>query len=104
VRTRGWTDGSGRDLIDLVIAYSGGPVAALVVTDIGRDGTLDGPDLAGLARVIAVTDRPLIVSGGVAALDHLRAIADLGAAGVIVGTALYEGHFTVEEAVAACGR
>ncbi len=106
VAVRGWVDGSGRDLFAAVESFSGSEVAALVVTEIGRDGTLAGPDVEGLARVLEVTDRPVIASGGVGSLSDLRTLANVEVdgrrlEGIIVGRALYEGAFTVEEALAA---
>jgi phosphoribosylformimino-5-aminoimidazole carboxamide ribotide isomerase len=102
VRYRGWEKGTGRQLLDLVEEFSVPGVAAFVVTDISRDGMLSGSDVDGLERVLDATDVPVIASGGVGSLDDIRALAETGAAGVIVGTALYEGRFTVEEALAAC--
>ena len=78
------------------------PPDAFVVTDISRDGTLAGPDVAGLAEVSAATSVPVIASGGVGTLDDLRALAAVpGLAGVIVGKALYEGRFDVGAGLAA---
>ncbi|MDQ1395193.1 MAG: phosphoribosylformimino-5-aminoimidazole carboxamide ribotide isomerase [Acidimicrobiaceae bacterium] len=102
VKVRGWEEGSGRRLADLVERFAGAGVAAFVVTDISRDGMLVGPDVEGLAALAASTAVPVIASGGVGALDDLRALAGTGVAGAIVGKALYEGRFTVEDAVAAC--
>ncbi|HEX2851196.1 MAG TPA: HisA/HisF-related TIM barrel protein, partial [Acidimicrobiales bacterium] len=102
VRYRGWEEGSGQDLFDVIARFTSAGAAAFVVTDITRDGALTGPDLDGYRRVIASTSVPVIASGGVATLDDLRALRDAGLAGAIVGRALYEGRFTVEEAVAAC--
>jgi len=86
-------------------------VAAFVVTDIGRDGMMVGPDLVGLAALLDTTAVPVVASGGVGTLDHLRALARLQShtggrrlAGAIVGKALYEGAFSVAEAVGACAR
>jgi phosphoribosylformimino-5-aminoimidazole carboxamide ribotide isomerase len=106
VRTRGWEEGSGRRLLDLVAALEGPHVAAFVVTDISRDGVLSGPDVAGYAALLAATDVPVVASGGVGTLDHLRTLAALDVmgrrlSGAIVGKALYEGAFTVAEALAA---
>jgi len=70
-----------------------------IYTDAARDGTLSGPDLDG-ARAIAALGLEVIVSGGVASLDDLRAAADAGLAGAIVGRALHEGRFTLAEALA----
>lgn len=78
-------------------------VEAFVVTSVLQDGTLEGPDLAILQVALAATDVPIVASGGVGRLEHLRALSLLGVAGAIVGRALFEGRFTVEEAVAACG-
>jgi phosphoribosylformimino-5-aminoimidazole carboxamide ribotide isomerase len=102
VRVAAWQQGSGQRLDDVVARFTGSGAAAFVVTDIARDGVLDGPDVDGCARLVASTDVPVVASGGVASLDDLRALAATGVAGVIVGKALYEGRFTVEEAVAAC--
>jgi phosphoribosylformimino-5-aminoimidazole carboxamide ribotide isomerase len=105
---RGWTEGSGVDLFDLLARYADRGVAAVIVTDISRDSTLEGPNLEGLAAVLDATSIPVIASGGVGAVPDLEALATLRAsgrslAGAIVGKALYEGKFTVEEAIAACG-
>ena len=107
VAVRGWLEGSGADVIDLARAFSDAGVAALVVTEIGRDGTLEGPDLDGLAEVLGATEVPVIASGGVGSLDDLRKLAGLERAGrrlsgVITGRALYEGAFSVTEAVQVC--
>ncbi len=107
VRTRGGERASGRALGDLVDELARPGLAAFVVTDISRDATLAGPDVDGLAAVAARLEGSgvaLIASGGVGTLDDIRAVADTGAAGVIVGKAIYERRFTVEEAVAACAR
>ncbi len=103
---RGWTQGSGVDLFDLLARYADSGVAAVIVTDIGREFTVEGPDLEGLESVLAATEVPVVGSGGVASLDDLRALARLGTegrslAGVVVGRALYEGAFPVGDAVEA---
>lgn len=107
VAVRGWTEGSGRDLLELASDFGDVGVAALVVTEIGRDGTLEGPDTDGLVSVLAESPVPLIASGGVGTLADIAALARMQALGrelegVIVGRALYEGAFGVAEAVAAC--
>jgi len=105
VAVRGWTSGSGASVLDLVTRFEGDGVAAFVVTDITRDGTLTGPDLRGLGSVLAATEIPVVASGGVGALDDLRALAALEVDGrrldgAIVGTAIHDGRFTVAEALA----
>src|SRR5205807_544232 len=100
VRVRGWEEGSGQRLLDLVHELEGDHVAAFVVTDISRDGALVGPDVDGYAELLAATSVPIIASGGVGSLADLHALAALdGLSGVIVGKALYEGAFTVREAL-----
>lgn len=106
VRTRGWEEGSGRKLLDLVRELEGPHVAAFVVTDISRDGALVGPDLEGYAALLAATEVPIVASGGVGTLEHLHQLAAVSAGGralegVIVGKAIYEGRFTVAEGLAA---
>jgi phosphoribosylformimino-5-aminoimidazole carboxamide ribotide isomerase len=101
VAIHGWTDDTGRDLVTLATQFDRPGVGALVVTEIGRDGTLAGPDLEQLRSVVDAVSVPVIASGGIGTLDDLRAL-DRRLAGVIVGRAIYEGRFTVEEGVAAC--
>jgi phosphoribosylformimino-5-aminoimidazole carboxamide ribotide isomerase len=101
VAVRGWTEGTGVDLVDLVTRFTDAGVAALVVTEIDRDGTMAGPSLEQLRAVLAATPVPVIASGGVGSLGDLDALA--GLAGTIVGKALYEGRFTLAEALAALG-
>jgi phosphoribosylformimino-5-aminoimidazole carboxamide ribotide isomerase len=104
IKFRGWEEGSGRRLLDVAAELALPGVAAFVVTDISRDGALVGPDVEGLAQFQAATPIPVIASGGVASLDDLAALRSLGLAGVIVGKAIYEGRFGVDEAVLTCAR
>jgi len=104
VAVRGWERGSGRDLLEVAAEFAEAGVEALVVTEIGRDGTLEGPDLEGLAEVLEATPLPIIASGGVGTLADLEALSGLRVGdrhleGAIVGRAIYEGAFTVEQAL-----
>jgi phosphoribosylformimino-5-aminoimidazole carboxamide ribotide isomerase len=106
VAVRGWTDATGADLLDLAAALEASGASALIVTEIGRDGTMAGPDLDQLAAVLAATTLPVVASGGVGDLDDLRALRGLRAggrslAGAIVGRAIYEGRVHVDDALAA---
>lgn len=106
VAVRGWEQGSGRDLLDVARGFADVGVEALIVTEIGRDGTLEGPDIDGLGEVLDATELPVIASGGVGSIDDLRALDALRSAGrrlagAIVGRALYEGAFTLPDALAA---
>lgn len=107
IAVRGWTEASGVLASDLIDRFEEAGVAAFVVTDIGRDGMLEGPDVDGLAAVLARTAVPVIASGGVSSADDLRRLAKLEASGrrldgAIVGRAIYEGRVTVAEGVEAC--
>ena len=100
---RGWTRDGG-ELYDVLARLDADGCARYIVTDVHRDGTLTGPNLQLLRDVCAVTDRPVVASGGVASLDDVRALAalvPLGVEGAIVGKGLYAGAFTLEEALAA---
>jgi len=105
LRGRGWeTDGG--DLWTVLERLDREGCSRFVVTDVTKDGTLNGPNLELLSQVCERTDAPVIASGGVSSLDDLRAIATLtgrGVEGAIVGKALYAGRFTLPEALAAVG-
>ena len=98
----GWVDGaSGPAVDDAVERLAEVGVETFVVTAIARDGLLGGPDLDLLGRVLASTRAAVIASGGIATIADLVAVRDLGCAGAIVGRALYEGRFTLPEALTA---
>ena len=106
VAIRGWVEGSGADLVTLAQRFDGIGVAALIVTEISRDGTLEGPAFGQLLAVLTASNIPLIASGGVGTLDDLRALVALEGggrrlSGIIAGRAIYEGRFTVEQGLAA---
>ncbi len=105
VAIHGWEASAGADLLELAAHWSDAGAGALIVTEIARDGTLEGPDLDQLGSVLAVAAVPVIASGGVGSLDDLQALAALGVAdrtlhGAIVGRALADGRFTLEDALA----
>ncbi len=107
VATHGWTERSGRSTTDVAKQFADIGVDALVVTEIGRDGTMEGPDVAGLEALLAVADTSIVASGGVGRVDDVATLAGLSAGerkldGVIVGRALYEKAFTLADAIAAC--
>ncbi|HYO31869.1 MAG TPA: bifunctional 1-(5-phosphoribosyl)-5-((5-phosphoribosylamino)methylideneamino)imidazole-4-carboxamide isomerase/phosphoribosylanthranilate isomerase PriA [Nocardioidaceae bacterium] len=100
---RGWTHDAG-ELFDVLARLDSQGCCRYVVTDVLRDGMLEGPNLDLLRDVCARTDAPVIASGGVSSLADLRALAGLtplGVEGAIVGTALYTGAFTLPEALTA---
>lgn len=98
---RGWTRDGG-DLFETISRLDRDGCARYVVTDVNKDGTLQGPNLNLLREVCAATDKPIIASGGVSTLDDLRALrilTELGVEGAIVGKALYAGAFTLADAL-----
>jgi phosphoribosylformimino-5-aminoimidazole carboxamide ribotide isomerase len=101
VATDGWTTTSSVAAIDLARSFAGEPLAAFLYTDVARDGTRAGPNVDATARLAEATSIPVIASGGVGSLDDLRALAARGIHAAIVGRALYDGTFTLEEAIAA---
>ena len=99
IAVHGWTRGSGLRVEDALDRFPA--AAAFVITDIGRDGMLAGPDVDGLAAAAAAPDVPVVASGGVASLDDVAALAAIPRlSGIITGKALYEGRFGVAEALA----
>ncbi|WP_018871583.1 1-(5-phosphoribosyl)-5-[(5-phosphoribosylamino)methylideneamino]imidazole-4-carboxamide isomerase [Thioalkalivibrio sp. ALJ16] len=97
----GWSKLSHHDVIDLAQHFEADGVVAFVYTDISRDGMMKGPNVEATARLAANVRVPVIASGGISSLDDIRNLAaceDEGITGAIVGRALYEGAFTLEEA------
>ena len=102
---RGWTR-EGGDLYETLDRLTAAGCARYVVTDVGRDGMLSGPNLDLLRRVCERTGAPIVASGGISSLADIRALAELvpvGVEGAIIGTALYVGNFTLEQALDAAG-
>jgi phosphoribosyl isomerase A len=102
---RGWTK-EGGDLYDVLTRLDSEGCARYVVTDVNRDGMLQGPNLELLRSVCAATERPVVASGGITGLADLAALQALvpeGVEGAIIATALYEGRFTLEDALALTG-
>lgn len=97
---RGWQSSGGVAAVDLAAELAALGVPRFVYTDIARDGMLAGPNVAGLQAFIAAARRPVIASGGIATLEHLRAVATAGAEGAIVGKALYAGTLVLADALA----
>ena len=102
VRISGWTQGTGEDIADAAKRLAAAGVARLLVTDVGRDGMLAGPNTELLGEVASAAGIPVIASGGVASIDDLRALIGVhGVEGVVVGKALYAGAIHLPEALKA---
>ncbi|MGB3291841.1 MAG: 1-(5-phosphoribosyl)-5-[(5-phosphoribosylamino)methylideneamino]imidazole-4-carboxamide isomerase [Phormidesmis sp.] len=106
VATRGWLETSEVMAIDLAKQMGAMGAAAIIYTDIKRDGTLKGPNLEALRELANAIDTPVIASGGVSALSDLLSLLGLapaGVSGVIVGKALYTGNVSLKQAIRAVG-
>ena len=101
VAVEGWAETTDLTALDLARRFEDAGVAAIIYTDIDRDGAMQGPNVAATAALANAVRIPVIASGGVSSLDDLRALKDCGAPldGVISGRALYDGRIDVAEAV-----
>jgi len=103
---RGWTK-EGGDLFETIARLDADGCARYVVTDVAKDGMMKGPNLELLRQVCEVTSAPVVASGGVSTLEDIRALTTIvehGVEGAIIGTALYEGAFTLPQALDVAGR
>ena len=99
----GWQESSSLTIGEVLARLSGAGVARILFTDIGRDGTLEGPNLPAIRDVLAASDLGLIASGGVAGLADVETLLSLGdprLEGVVVGKALYSGSLALQDALA----
>ena len=101
VAVDGWTQDTRARAIDVVRALGDAPLAGILYTDVARDGTGEGPNVEATAALARASHVPVIASGGVGTLEHLRVLAKAGIPQCIVGRALYEGAFTLDEAIEA---
>ena len=95
----GWLDDSDTDYISLALAMCEAGAKTIIYTDIGRDGTLEGPGLEGLQKLNDAVPCDIIASGGVATIDDIKALAALNLAGAICGKSIYKGTLSLEEAL-----
>jgi phosphoribosylformimino-5-aminoimidazole carboxamide ribotide isomerase len=94
----GWTEGTGLDPAEAAARYEDLGAGGILFTDIDVEGRLEGVRTDPVRRLVEAVSIPVVASGGVAALEDVRALKGTGAAAVVVGTALYEGRFTLREA------
>jgi phosphoribosylformimino-5-aminoimidazole carboxamide ribotide isomerase len=99
VAIEGWLEVSNRPAVKLAQHCADWPLAAIIYTDIARDGMLAGPNLDALAEMAKAVSLPVIASGGITTLDDLRRLTQLNLAGCIIGRALYEGRLSLPEAI-----
>ena len=102
VATDGWLETSSLNIWDALAMFPS--ASGFVITDIARDGMLEGPDLTGLSAAVAKTSIPVIASGGVSDIADIERLAEIqGLWGIITGRAVYEGRFTVGDAIRCLG-
>jgi len=96
----GWTEGTGLDPAEAAARYESEGAGAILFTDVDVEGQLSGIRREPVERVVEAVEIPVVASGGVSTLEDVRMLKEAGAAAVVIGTALYEGRFTLEEAMA----
>ncbi|NLX59302.1 MAG: 1-(5-phosphoribosyl)-5-[(5-phosphoribosylamino)methylideneamino]imidazole-4-carboxamide isomerase [Phycisphaerae bacterium] len=99
--SRGWLATTAQDVIQYATRLGDLPLAAIVYTDIARDGVMKGPNVEAVGRLAAATRIPVVASGGVTRIEDVHALAGLPIAGMIIGRALYEGTVDLKAAIAA---
>ena len=105
VKTQGWLKGSGISPSELVKKFEDDPIAAIIFTDISKDGMMIGPNIEATSDLANQTKIPVIASGGVSSLDHIIQLEDKkNISGVICGRALYEKAFTYEDVLKVLGK
>ena len=104
VVVEGWTEGAGLSPTEAAARYEDLGATAILFTNVDVEGRLEGIAVDPVRALVESTEIPIVASGGVSTLDDVRTLNDAGAAAVVVGTALYEGRFTLEEAQRAVGR
>lgn len=100
VMIRGWQAGAGIKLLDAIKGMTGTGFTEFLLTDVGRDGTMQGPDLEYLAKACQIPCTNIISSGGISGLQDVVRVREAGASGVILGKALYEGRLDIRSAKA----
>ncbi len=103
IAVRGWTQTSSRSAVDVAKEVSDWPLAGILYTDVAKDGMLGGPNLRQTQAVAEAGKVPVIASGGVGSIEHIRQLKQLPIWGVIVGRSLYEGKVDLVEAIRVAG-
>src|SRR3972149_1658400 len=102
IAVKGWTEVTGTDAIEMAKTFEGIGISAIVFPDIKRDGTLTGPNIESIKKLVSNVNIPVIASGGISGINDIRALLNIknpGIAGVIVGKALYSGAIDLGEAI-----
>ena len=99
ISTRGWLENTGLSALDLVQDMAARGVTRYLHTDVGRDGTLTGPNVDAIEDILSNVRISLVAAGGFAELSHLAEVAKIGVEAVVIGTAIYTGAIDFEDAV-----
>ena len=104
VATHGWTQDSPQRLLDFAAQADRLPLAAIIYTDIAKDGMMAGADIERTKALVETVNAPVVASGGISSIDDIKEIAKTGVEGAIIGRSLYEGTLDLAEAIkaAAC--
>ena len=94
---KGWTESTGIPVLEFMAGLDALPLAGILCTDVSREGQMKGMDLQGATKVINGSRHPVWISGGITTLDELRALDGAGAAGAVLGMAIYTGVIPPEE-------
>ena len=100
VATRGWTETSSKRAADVARQVSDWPLGAILYTDVAKDGMMQGPNLQQTQAIAQAGKVPVIASGGVGNIEHIRQLKTIGVWGAIVGRSLYEGTLDLGQAIA----
>ncbi|MBW8001610.1 MAG: 1-(5-phosphoribosyl)-5-[(5-phosphoribosylamino)methylideneamino]imidazole-4-carboxamide isomerase [Planctomycetes bacterium] len=101
VATHGWTQETSKELIEVALEASKLPLAAIIYTDITKDGMLSGPNLERTESLVDAIDMPVIAAGGVQSVEDVKNLKAIGVEAAIIGRALYEGEIDLSEAIKA---
>ncbi len=104
VSTEGWTQDSSESLPEFAVRAAKLPLAAIIYTDITKDGMMTGPNFERTKALVEAVQLPVIASGGVSSIEDIKKVAELGAAAAIVGRSLYEGTLNLADAIKAAGQ
>jgi len=99
VKISGWLEKSGKNYIDLSKELARAGVKTIIYTDISRDGTLSGPDLAGISALKKAVGCDIVASGGIKDMSDVKALCDIGAYGAILGKSIYSGSISLADAL-----
>jgi phosphoribosylformimino-5-aminoimidazole carboxamide ribotide isomerase len=99
IAVRGWTQTSARAAVDVAKEVSDWPLAAILYTDVAKDGMMQGPNIQSTRAIAEAGKVPVIASGGVGSIEHIRELKQLPIWGIIVGRSLHEGKLDLAEAI-----